>query len=283
MEMPLKHDTGRRLSASVTAMVVAFNEAPNITRTLDQLAWVRRVVLIDSGSTDETLDIAARYSNVDVFHRRFDSFAKQCNYGLAQIESEWVLSLDADYELSGPLFKEIEALPEDIDVNGYEARFVYRIHGRPLRATLYPPRTVLYRRAAARYEDDGHGHRVHIQGRVQRLKHPIFHDDRKSLSRWFSSQQRYAALEADKLLNACPASLDRIDRLRRRGLAPLIVPFYCLLAQRLLLDGRAGLEYTFQRTCAEILLALELFERYRSVSLPLPPSKQARPSQPDPV
>ena len=245
----------------LTALVLAFNEAPNLERTLDRLRWAARVVVMDSGSTDSTLDIAARSPNVDVLDRPFDTFAGQCNAGLTHVGTEWTLSLDADYVLSHRLASEIEQLDPDPDVVGYRARFVYCVDGRPLRATLYPPRTVLYRTGRARYEDDGHGHRVHIDGRVVDLAGVIYHDDRKPRARWLDNQSSYAALEAIKLRQADPDTLGRIDRLRRAGLAPLLTPAYCLLVKRLALDGQAGLAYTYERTYAEVLLALHLLDR----------------------
>ena len=63
--------------------------------------------------------------------------------------------MDADYELSDALVAELRALQPMAEQAGWRARFVYRIHGRPLRGTLYPSRTVLYRVAGARYENEG--------------------------------------------------------------------------------------------------------------------------------
>src|SRR6516165_2599530 len=84
----------------ITPILITFNEAPNIARTLDKLTWARRIVLVDSGSTDGTLEILARYPRIALFSRAFDNFADQCNFGLAQVQTKWALSLDADYELS---------------------------------------------------------------------------------------------------------------------------------------------------------------------------------------
>ena len=82
----------------LTALILTYNEKENIARTLGSLAWVTSVVLIDSGSTDGTQELAvASHPNVKVLFRAFDSFAGQCNFGLNQIDTEWVLSLDADY------------------------------------------------------------------------------------------------------------------------------------------------------------------------------------------
>jgi glycosyltransferase involved in cell wall biosynthesis len=112
-------------------------------RTLESLAWARRIVVVDSGSTDETLNLISGFPQAEVFHRQFDDPASQCNFGLSQIESEWVLSLDADYVLSRNLVNELRQLQDDKDANGYSASFVYKVFGKSLRAALDPPRTVL--------------------------------------------------------------------------------------------------------------------------------------------
>jgi hypothetical protein len=96
----------------------------------------------------------------------------------------------------------------------------------------------------------------------------IDHDDRKPLSRWFSSQDKYAKLEADKLLTLAPSELSPQDRIRRSMiLGPLLVFFYTLLFRRAVLDGWAGWFYTFQRTLAEIMLTLRLLEKRINTSL----------------
>src|SRR3954466_5615591 len=111
-----------------------------------------------------------------------------------------MLSLDADYVLTTELVAEIQFLEPDSRSAGYRAGFRYCVYGRPLRSTIYPPRTILYRRDRARYRDEGHGHRVHVDGEVLSLRSPIDHDDRKSLSRWLRSQDRYMVIEARHLL-----------------------------------------------------------------------------------
>lgn len=249
------------LSGGVTPLILTYNEEANLARVLDRLTWAERVVVLDSFSTDRTLEIARAYPNVDVRQRAFDSFAGQCNYGLGLVETEWTLSLDADYVLSPELVRELQALPAEPAVAGYRAAFTYVVGGRPLRGTLYPPRTVLYRTRAARYHQDGHAHRVSVDGPVGALAGKILHDDRKPLASWLDAQRRYAAQEAAKLRATPRAALGRNDRLRLTGiLGPILGPLYALVVKGGLLDGRAGWHYALQRAYAEILLALYLHE-----------------------
>jgi glycosyltransferase involved in cell wall biosynthesis len=249
-------------SDQLTVMILTYNEEANIARTLDAIKWAERILIIDSGSTDTTLAIVARFPQACVVTRKFDSFADQCNFGLTRVQTPWVLSLDADYELSAELGREIFRLEPPDDIAGYRAAFVYRIYGKPLSATLYPPRAVLYRRHLAAYRNEGHAHRVIVDGAVCDLKGRIFHDDRKPLVRWFSSQQNYAGREADYLAKIPHPELRLGDQIRRVGWpAPIIVFLYTLLWKRCIFDGWAGWLYVLQRTLAETIIALEIVDR----------------------
>ena len=246
---------------SLTAVVLTRDEAANIGRCLEGLQWVPRVLVVDSFSTDATTSIAKSFPNVEVAQRDFDSFAGQCNHALQLVETEWVLSLDADYVVTDDLLRQLSELQHS-DIAGYRVPFTYCIHGRPLRGTLYPARTVLYRKSAARYEDFGHGHKVRIEGSVQDLAGRMLHDDRKPLSRWLQNQIRYAKQEADYLEKAPDSELGSIDKLRRAILpAPLAVGFYVMFAKLCILDGWPGWHYTMQRVLAEVLISLELVDR----------------------
>jgi glycosyltransferase involved in cell wall biosynthesis len=250
------------LAEDITVLILTFNEAPNIGRTLSKLAWANQVLVVDSGSTDATLDIIGEYPNVEVLCRPFDDFATQCNFGLSQIETEWALSLDADYQLSDEIVAEIRSLKPANGTSGYEGRFIYCVHGKPLRGSLYPPRVVLYRKRAARYHNEGHGHRVMVTGDILRLEGAIYHDDRKPLARWFAAQQLYAVREAEHLLNTNRSSLKRSDRIRLAAWpAPLLVCAYVLLAKGCLFDGWPGWFYALQRLLSETMIALAVLEQ----------------------
>jgi glycosyltransferase involved in cell wall biosynthesis len=245
----------------ITPLILTYNEAPNIGRTLSQLTWAKRIVVVDSFSTDETTDILRSYPQVQIYQRRFDTAANQDNFGLDQVTSEWVLSLDADYLLTDELVGEIQNLTPSDSINAYWARFKYCIFGKPLRGTLYPPRKVLYRHQKARYYDDGHTQRVRVDGDTAWLSAFILHDDRKPLSRWLGSQDRYMLREVEKLRQTPHNQLSRSDQLRRNKIfAPFVVLFYCLVLKKCILDGWRGWYYALQRALAETLLAIRLIE-----------------------
>jgi glycosyltransferase involved in cell wall biosynthesis len=247
---------------NITPLIITFNEAANVRRTLDKLVWAKRIMVVDSGSTDDTINILRTYSQVDVIDHRFVDFASQCNFGISQVKTPWVLSLDADYELSDEFVTELQSLAPAATTAGYRAKFIYRIYGRPLRGTLYPPRTVLYRKDQAIYRNQGHGHRVSVSGTILPFAAPIYHDDRKSLAHWFASQQRYASREAEYLLSSDRAGLGRTGRIRLAAWpAPIAVFVYTLFVKGCLLDGWPGWFYALQRLLAETIIALEIIDR----------------------
>ena len=248
----------------LTALVLTYNEEPNIARVLERLHWVKDVVVLDSCSTDRTCAIAEGFPNVRVVRHAFTTLAEQWNYGLERtdITSEWVLALDADYILSDELIRELQAADPPADVAGYRAQFDYCVHGKKLRSGVYPPVTVLFRRTLTHVDQDGHCQRARVRGTIRDLNGRISHDDRKPLARWLASQAGYMKLEAEKLRTAPPESLATIDRLRQTMvLAPPAVFAYCLLVRGGLLDGWPGLFYAWQRATAELILSLTLIER----------------------
>jgi glycosyltransferase involved in cell wall biosynthesis len=261
---------------SLTALILTYNEQENIRRNLEALVWVPQVIVLDSFSNDQTLEIARSFPNVQVVQRVFDTHANQWNAGLDRIDTEWALTLDADYVLTAELQEEIKKLEPASDIALYWGEFDYCIFGRPLRASVYPPRVVLFRTKQTRYVDEGHTQQLRVKGKLAKLKGKIWHDDRKPLSRWFQSQVRFAELEASYLLGAHStgsgptahstgsgpeAELSRADKMRKWLIVvPLAMPIYLLLGRGLIFDGWNGWYYTFQRTVAEMMLSLRLLE-----------------------
>lgn len=245
----------------ITPVVLTHNESPNISRTLSKLTWAKDIVVVDSFSSDDTLDLARAFPQVRTFQRKFDNHRAQWTYAIEQtgIETDWVLALDADYQLTDDLIEELRGLEPSDAVRGYTASFVYCMFGKRLRGSLYPPVTVLYRRDSSRYVQDGHTQRIQVDGVVGELRSPILHDDRKSMFSWIQSQNRYMLLEANVIRNSAWSDLKWSDRIRKLRLpAPFVVLLYCLVLKGGLFQGRAGWFYAFQRMTAELILSLHL-------------------------
>ena len=247
--------------ADITPLILTYNEEENIDRTLSKLTWASQILIIDSYSTDRTLDIIRKYPQARVLERQFDTHTNQWNYGLDQVTTEWILSLDADYQISRQLLKEIQNLSAFDLIDGYFISFHYCIFGKPLRNTILPPRQALFRKIKAEYTNDGHTQLLKIDGKSSRLINAIYHDDRKPLSRWLWAQDRYLKIEAKKLKETPWSQLSWSDRIRTlKIIAPFLILFYCLILKGGLLDGWRGWYYAFQRMFAETLLSLRLIE-----------------------
>lgn len=245
----------------ITPLILTYNEAPNLDRTLATLTWAKQIIVIDSISTDATLETLSHYPNVTVYKRPFDTHANQWNYGISQVKNPWCLSLDADYQVTPELVAELQNLQPSEAIDGYFAPFRYCVFGKPLRGTILPPRQVLFRTTQSTYIDDGHTQLLTVKGKSASLSNPIDHDDRKPLGHWLWAQNRYMVLEAQKLAHTPNSQLSLADKIRKtKVLAPLVISLYCLVLKGGLLDGWRGWYYAAQRTLAELLLAIHLIE-----------------------
>ena len=230
----------------ITPVILTRDEEPNIGRTLGQLTWARDAVVVDSFSTDATLDIARSFPNVRIVQRAIDTLAGQTVHGIAQARTRWVLLLDADYFVPPAFVEEVRALDPRAPVHAYVAPFTYAVHGHPLRASLYPARIVLLDREHAHVWQDGHTPRVRVDGETGRLHSALIHDDRKSFARFLARQKVYMRQEAAKLRRADPRTLNLAARIRRLVVvAPFAVLVHTLFVKRLILDGWPGLVYTW--------------------------------------
>jgi glycosyltransferase involved in cell wall biosynthesis len=244
----------------VTPVLLTYNEEENIARTLSRLGWAKDIVVVDSGSTDGTLAVLASHPNVRLFKRAFDSHGSQWRYAVEEthITTDWILRLDADYQMSDALVAEITALNPTAPINAYRISFEYAIFSHKLRSSLYPANTVLLRKGSFSVRDKGHTEAWDVNGPVATLSAVIIHDDWKPTAQWLIGQGRYMQRELD-YLHMKKGGFVRWLRLKP-PLMPIAVFLYCLFGKGLLLNRRAGIFYALQRMVAEATLSLMVLE-----------------------
>lgn len=190
------------MRAKLSVLLPTFNNAEMIRPTLESIRWVDEILVVDSFSTDSTLDICREYGARIIQHEYVQS-AKQKNWAIPQCAHEWVLQVDTDEVLEPELREEIEATLENpsAGVDGFRIPFRHQVRGRWVRVCgLYPEYHLrLFRRDVGRFEDkEVHAH-VRVPGRVETLQSHIVHFGMTSLSKQLSNIDRYSRYQADEL------------------------------------------------------------------------------------
>lgn len=279
------------LPATLAVIILTYNEEANITQALDSVVgWASEVHILDSLSTDRTLEITSQYG-CHIAQNKFDNFAKQRNHALEHlpIRSEWVLFLDADEWLPDVLKREISGLiaasPQE---NGFyiNRRLIWM--GRWIRRGYYPSWILrLFRYGKGRCEDRAVNEHLIVDGATGRLRNDFIHQDRKGLTDWIAKHNGYATREAQELFNTrtapdyreIDARLFGTQAQRKRWLRlqvwnrlpPLIRPFFYFFYRYVLaggfLDGKAAFVYHFLHALWYPLLIDAKYLELRSIQV----------------
>jgi glycosyltransferase involved in cell wall biosynthesis len=206
-----RSSTADRPQAEVAVIILTLNEEPNLPYALRSVCgWAKEVHVVDSGSTDQTRDIARRFGCNLVYHR-FEDYSRQRNYALEKLPltAEWILFLDADEWLTEKLKQEIaDVLATRPAVNGYYLRRRLIWMGHRIRWGGYDSTWLLrlLRRGSGRCEERPINEHLLVEGRTGCLQHDLIHQDRKGLSDWTAKHNVYATLEALQLATSCERS-----------------------------------------------------------------------------
>ena len=254
----------------LSAIVAVRNEARNLPRCLESLREIGETYVVDSQSTDDTVEIARSFgAKVVQFHYR-GGWPKKRQWAIDTLPFayDWILLLDADESLTPELVKEIKAAIQDPHCNGYQIALRIYFLGRELRHSGASFRKVaLFRRGKAHYEcrlqeQDAsmadmeiHEHVV-VEGRTGYLKSPLLHHNVSSLSHYIRKHDAYSNWEANVWLNGTanelPPLLTGTQAQRRRWLrrkffalpgSPLAYFLYKYVLRLGFLDGIPGLIY----------------------------------------
>ena len=224
---------------SLSVVIITLNEEANLARTLQSIAWADEVVIVDSGSTDRTREIAAS------FHSKFyvepwRGFAAQKNFALSKATCDWVLSLDADEEVEPTLADEVRAtIAENPSIAGF---FIPRKNfflGRWIRhGGFYPdPKLRLFRRGWGQFEDRLVHEDVRLNGPAAKLKHHLLHHAYPTLDSYIEHMNRYSSLGAQMAVAQRPRSFSFANIVIR----PRLTLLYNYILRGGFLDGREGL------------------------------------------
>jgi glycosyltransferase involved in cell wall biosynthesis len=253
--------------------MITRNEAPNIEACLASVAWADERLVVDCGSTDDTVDRAIR-AGARVIVREWPGYAAQKNFAASEAAHDWILSIDADERVSEALAREIrqtlEAGPAAV---GFRIPRVTFHLGRWIRTTdWYPdPQLRLYDRRRAQWQARKVHESVTAEGPVARLSHELEHYAYRDLAHHHATMDRYTTLAADEMFEAG----------RRAGVADLVLhpPAAFLrnyVLRRGVLDGAPGLIISAMNAHYVFLKFAKLWARQRETSPGQPSNGAAR-------
>jgi glycosyltransferase involved in cell wall biosynthesis len=228
---------------SLSVVLITLNEAANLPRSLASVRWAGEILIVDSGSSDATVDLA-REAGARVFQEPWRGFGPQKNAAISHATGDWILSLDADEEVSPELAAEIQALlAADPPFAAYRIPRLNHFLGRPLRHGGYwpDPKLRLFRRGAARFQDRAVHESLETGVPVGRLRYPLIHHCYPTLEDYIEHMNRYSTAGAAMLVSAgrAPHSLPAL--VWSAVLNPIATFIYNYIFRAGFLDGREGL------------------------------------------
>lgn len=253
----------------LTVTVITHNEAEHIEAALESVAWADEIIVIDSRSSDRTVELARRYaSRLEI--RDWPGYGTQKNYAAALAAHDWILSIDADERITPALGDEIRtALAAEPDVQGYYLPRVSHYLGRWVRSTDWYPdfHLRLYDRRAARWSERSVHESVQISGRTKRLRGEMLHYPYRDVSEHLIKIDRYTTLLAEQWLQ---------EGRRATALHALVYPAFAFLRNYLLRlgvrDGRVGFVVSVLNSYYVFLKYAKLMELQQRSGAPASPA-----------
>lgn len=240
----------------VSAVIITLNEEKNIGRCLESLKFCDEIIVVDSGSVDNTLDIARSY-NAKVFFNKWEGYAAQKNIAVALSKNKWVLSLDADEELSKSLKEEIEALSVEPFIAYQMPRKTVYLNKWIRYGGWYPNYIVrLFDKTKGKWVGEELHEKWIANGAIGKLNSPIIHYSFCDISDHVNRNNLYSTLGAKKL---------KAQRKHFSIFKLLVKPcwkfFETYVLKKGFLDGLPGLIISVSAAYSEFLKWVKLWEK----------------------
>ena len=228
---------------SISVCIITLNEAANLPRTLASVRWADEIVVVDSGSTDLTCEIA-RECGAKVYIEEWKGFAAQKNSALDKAASEWVLSLDADEEVSEELAHSIGCVIGNTGASiGYQVARRNLFLGRWMKhGGFYPDRKLrLWKHGAGRFADRPVHETAVVSGPIGTLAGNLIHHAYPTLNEYIEHMNRYSSLGAQFAVNSGKSGKNIFSFIANVLVRPQLTFLYNYFLRLGFLDGREGL------------------------------------------
>jgi glycosyltransferase involved in cell wall biosynthesis len=190
------------MPVKISCVIITLNEEENIRRSLTAVKWCDEIIVVDSGSTDKTLDICNEFG-CKVYHKDFDGYGEQKRYAVSLAKNDWILNIDADEVVSDELRNEIENIfsLEKINYNGFALPRMLIFLGKKFKygkeSKEYYIR--LFNKNFGDFSKDKVHEKVELNGEAKKLKWEFYHYSYKNIEQYFKKFNSYTTKAAKSL------------------------------------------------------------------------------------
>jgi len=185
----------------ITATIITLNEEANIGACLESLKWVDEIIVSDSNSSDDTVEICKAHGAI-VYNDKWLGFGRQKNLCQSRASNEWIFNIDADERVGPGLGEEIrEVLRKGKALGYYVPRKNYFGDKWIRRCGWYPDLNLrLYNKKTGRFSERAVHEAVEVRGATSRLKNPLIHKTYKDVKDYLTRMERYSSLAVDEMI-----------------------------------------------------------------------------------
>jgi hypothetical protein len=221
----------------LSVIIICKNEALHIRRCLESVRWADEIIVLDSGSSDNTVELCRAYTEKVFVNADWQGFGIQKQRALEKASGDWIFSIDADEQVTPQLQAEIENAILNTEFAGFAVPRLSSYCGREMKHSGWYPDYVLrlFKREHAHFSPDVVHERVIVDGKVGKLTQPLLHEAFINAEEVLDKINRYSSLGAEKLYQA-----DRRTSLSEAVLKAVWTFIRTYFLQRGFLDGRQG-------------------------------------------
>jgi len=244
-----------KMKNKISVIVIAFNEENNLNECLESVKWADEIIVVDSFSTDKTVDIAKSYS-AKIFQKKWEGFAIQRKYSLEAASSEWIFSIDADERVTSELKESIQRIVKnDNTINGYKVARRNYFLGKWIKSAFWYPdyQLRLFRKEKAKIEEVLVHEGFEVEGNTEIVDGDLIHYSYRSLDEAYKKINHYSTLAAKQKQNKKVSAMDLI----LHPLAAFITDYFSRKAYK---DGVHGLLVAVMHAMTNLMTYTKIWE-----------------------
>lgn len=227
------------MSSKISCVMITFNEEENLRRSLESISWCDEIIIVDSGSTDKTLDLCKEF-NCKIFYKDFDGYGEQKRFAVSKASNDWIFNIDADEVVTNELRNEIENKDLNVnpDIKGYHILRSLIFLGKQFKYGRESKESYLrlFDKNSGNFSDEKVHEKVEVDGIVSNLSGKLLHYSYKDIDQYFQKFNFYTTQAAQSLL-------EKGDEGRKPLIIVLSFPFYFIknyIIYRNFLNGLPG-------------------------------------------